>query len=70
MNTATQQQPPKASTTNAHEQNDEQAFLAEVKKLEDTARQYQSEVSTEVVDKELSEQICWGDRDPRRTTQD
>ena len=46
MNTATQQQqPPKASTTNAQESNEDQAFSAEVKKLEDTARQYQSEVS-------------------------
>ena len=44
MNTAAaQQQPPKASTT--QESSEEQAFLAEVKKLEDTARQYQSEVS-------------------------
>ena len=45
MNTAAaQQQPPKAGTTN-QESSEEQAFLAEVKKLEDTARQYQSEVS-------------------------
>lgn len=36
MNTAAQQQPPKAGTT--QEPNEEQTFLAEVKKLEDTAR--------------------------------
>jgi hypothetical protein len=42
MNTAAQQQPAKLG---GQEQNEEQAFLAEVKKLEDTARQYQSEVS-------------------------
>jgi len=44
MNT---QQPPKASTTTANAEggvSEEQAFLAEVRKLEDTARLYQSEV--------------------------
>jgi|LauGreDrversion4_2_1035121.scaffolds.fasta_scaffold358495_3 hypothetical protein len=46
MNTAAaQQQPPKAGATTTQESSEEQAFLAEVKKLEDTARQYQSEVS-------------------------
>ena len=46
MNTAAaQQQPPKAGATATQESSEEQAFLAEVKKLEDTARQYQSEVS-------------------------
>ena len=49
MNTQQQQQtqqPPKASTTTAISTagNEEQAFLAEVRKLEDTARLYQSEV--------------------------
>ena len=46
MNTAAaQQQPPKVGATTTQESSEEQAFLAEVKKLEDTARQYQSEVS-------------------------
>ena len=57
MNT---QQQPKASTTTANaEGGEEQAFLAEVRKLEDTARLYQSEVIKTLILTPLSiEQIC------------
>ena len=70
MNTAAaQQQPPKAGTTN-QESSEEQAFLAEVKKLEDTARQYQSEVSQRDSILTMIEQICGGHRHLGRTTKD